>query len=217
MTCPRCASALSAAGPFFSRFAKRHRKRYARRGFEHSQKQLLEGLSRAGFQNASLLEIGSGVGALHQHLLQQGAASAVGVDLSAPMLREAEAAAEGARLRERVTYREGDFVDLEANLADADVVILDKVICCYPDPNNLVDRSLNRTKRVYAITVPRDRLFNHLGVVLLGFFLWLLRSPFRSFVHDPQAIEARIKAHHFKKTYENQTFIWLTRVYVRTH
>jgi len=70
MTC--CPHSLD-AGKFFSRFARRTSKRFSKKGFEPSQKQLLEGIRKQGIDGASLLEIGCGVGALHQALLESGA------------------------------------------------------------------------------------------------------------------------------------------------
>ena len=93
--------------------------------------------------------------------------------------------------------------------------MLDKVVCCYPDAEALVTKSLAKTRRVYALTYPRDHGFNRVGVRVLGFFLWLVRSTFRSYVHDPRRIEGWVAAAGFKKRYENQTAIWLTQVYVR--
>ena len=96
-----------------------------------------------------------------------------------------------------------------------DVTVLDKVVCCYPDAAALVAKSLAKTRRVYALTYPRDHLLNRVGVRVLGLLLWLVRSTFRSYVHDPRRIEGWIAAAGFKKRYENQTVIWLTQVYVR--
>src|SRR3954454_25044569 len=128
-------------GRFFGWFAKRYRKRFARKGLEPSQRHLMKGLTSSGFNGATLLEIGCGIGYLHQRLLEAGAASAVGVDLSAKMLQEAREQAQQHGLAERTDYREGDFVELADMLAPADIVILDKVICCYPDADALVQRS----------------------------------------------------------------------------
>jgi len=168
------------AGRFFGWFARRYRKRFARNGLEPSQKQLVEGLQRCGFAGATLLDIGCGVGYLHQYLLRAGAASATGVDLSARMLAEARAEAREERLAERTDYREGDFVALADTIAPADCVILDKVICCYPDADALVHQSAGKAARVYAFTVPRDRWVVRaalwFGRVLLG----LIRCGFRS-------------------------------------
>ncbi len=54
-----------------------------------------------------------------------------------------------------------------------------------------------------------------IGARVLGFFLWLGRSTYRTYVHDPRRIETWITAAGLKKRYENRTFIWLTQVYVR--
>ncbi len=213
---PCCCNHARGADRLFSLFARRYRKRYQKKGLEKSQKHLIEGLKKAGIAGTSVLEIGSGVGYLHQLLLQAGAARAVGVDLSEKMLTEAHILARENGLSGRVEYHHGDFVDLADTIADADVTILDKVVCCYPDAEALVKRSLAKTRRVYALTYPRDRAFIRFGMTLFAFFLWLICSPFRSYVHDPEKIESWIQAEGFKKHCQNETPIWLTQVYVHS-
>lgn len=202
-------------GRFFGWFAGRYRKRFARKGFEPSQKQLVEGLTRNGFDGATLLEIGCGVGYLHQRLLQAGAASAVGVDLSSKMLDEARIQARERGLSERTEYREGDFVELADSIAPADVVILDKVICCYPDADALVGRSAHKTARLYAFTVPRDRWSVRAALWFGRAVLALIRCGFRSYVHDPVAVDRVLRDAGFERVFEDDTFVWLTRVYMR--
>ncbi len=177
--------------------------------------QMITGLERAGLNGASLLEIGCGVGYLHQSLLELGAGEAVGIELSERMLEEAKALSKKRELSERVQYLQGDFVVLADQLSQADVTILDKVICCYPDAEGMVSRSLDKTGRVYALTIPRDRWYTRMGVRLAAVFLWLIRSSFRSFVYDPHRIEDWITERGYRKVYENVTPIWLTQVYAR--
>ena len=204
-----------ATSRLFSRFARHHCKRYARKGLERSQQQLVNGLNQAGFAAATLLEIGSGVGYLHQQLLARGAASATGVEMATGMLAEARAAAQEQGLGARVSYHEGDFLALATEVPPADVVLLDKVICCYPDARGLVALSLARAKRVYAFTIPRDLVINRIGVRLSAFFFWIFRSPFRNYVHDPETIGQWLVDAGFHKTFEDHTALWLTRVYAR--
>ncbi len=213
MSC--CCTPSGGIGKFFGHFARRYRRRYARRGFEPAQRQLIEGLRQAGFADASLLEIGCGVGYLHQQLLREGAARALGVDISEEMLVQARNLARDAGLAGRTEYRQGDFVDIAGGIEPADVSLLDKVVCCYPDAERLVTRSVSKTRRVYALTYPRDRAINRLGARVLNFCLWLLRSGYRTYIHDPRRIEGWIIAVGFEKRYENRTFLWLTQVYVR--
>ena len=207
-----CCCHAQSAGRFFSFFARRSRKRYKRKGFEASQKQLMAGLEQVGYRDASVLDIGCGVGHLHQTLLEQGARSAIGIDLAPKMLAEAGDWAKQRGLSERVRYVEGDFMTAD-DIGDADVTLLDKVVCCYPDAQGLVEKSLAKTKHIYGLTYPRDRWFIRLGVEVMAWLLWLMRSEFRSYVHDPVQIERWIRDKGFRKRFEAQTAMWLTQVY----
>ena len=210
-----CCAQNRDTGRFFGWLAKRYRKRFAHKGLEPSQKQLLKGLAGSGFSGATLLDIGCGIGYLHQRLLLAGAASAVGVDLSAKMLEEARAQAREQALAERTDYREGDFVELADDLAPADIVILDKVICCYPDADALVRKSARMAGRVYAFTIPRDRWTVRVALWLGRVLLTVIRCGFRSYLHDPTAIERWLAHEGLVNVFEESTFAWLTRVHAR--
>jgi magnesium-protoporphyrin O-methyltransferase len=210
-----CCPHANSANRFFSFFAGRHRKRFEKRGFEPSQKQLLEGLEKAGYEDAKILEIGSGVGHLHQTLLERGAASAVGVDLAAKMIAEARHWAEERELTERTEYIEGDFMEIKDSLQDAEVTVLDKVVCCYPDADGLVHSSLSKTSRVYALTYPRDRWYVRTMIGFAALMMKIIRSDFRPYVHAPESIKRWITQAGFTMHYENQNLVWLTQVYVK--
>ena len=214
MSC--CCPHSSAAGSFFSRFAKRYHKRFLKKGLEKPQQQLVEGVRAAGIQGATILEIGSGVGYLYQTLVNEGAESAVGIDLASRMLTEAEKLAEEQGLQDKVVYLHGDFVNLADDVDDADITLLDKVVCCYPDAEALVKQSLARTRRIYALTYPRNRWYNHAAMTLGRLLMWIMRSDFRPYVHDPLRVEAWITDSGLQKSYENTTLVWLTQVYVRS-
>jgi SAM-dependent methyltransferase len=210
-----CCCHAQSAGRFFSFFAQRSRKRYQRKGFEASQKQLIAGLEQASYGDASVLDIGCGVGHLHQTLLERGARSAIGIDLAPRMVAEARDWAKQRGLSERVSYIEGDFM-ARGDIDTADIALLDKVVCCYPDAHGLVEKSLAKTRHLYGLTYPRDRWFVRLGVGVMACLLWLLRSDFRSYVHDPVQIERWITDRGFRKRFEAQTAIWLTQVYEKS-
>ena len=211
MSC--CCPHSKSGGRIFSFFARSYRRRFTKKGFEPSQQQLIKGLEKVGYQETSLLEVGSGVGYLHQVLLQQGAKSAVGIDLAPEMLKEAQTWADEKGLTERVQYIQGDFIDLLNQVDAADITILDKVVCCYPHAELLINSSTAKTNRVYALTYPRDRWFIRIVVEIMAFILKLSGSDFRAFVHDPNDIERWITESGFKKVYQEKTFIWLTQIY----
>jgi len=214
MTCCCCPHSAD-AGRLFSRLARRYRRRYQRAGLEASQRQLIEGLRRAGFEGRTLLEIGSGVGYLHQLLLEAGARRAVGIELAEAMIVEAREQASARGLEGRTEYHAGDFTDLADTLAPADVTILDKVICCYPDAERLVHCSLAKTRRVYALTLPRNRWYTRLGVGLIAAGMRLIGSRFRPYVYDPEHIARWVTAAGFRMSFEAKTLVWLTRIYTR--
>lgn len=210
-----CCGHNKATGRFFSLFASSSRKRFEKKGFEESQQHLLEGLRQAGFVGASVLEIGCGAGNLHQTLLLEGASSATGVDLAPKMIEQARQWAHDRQLDSQVLYKQGDFVDLADTVAPATVTVLDKVVCCYPDADGLVYRSLQKTRRVYALTYPRDTRLNRLFSAIMAGIFWLVRFDFRNYVHSPEQIRGWIEAAGFRRTYQNQTRIWLTEIYVK--
>lgn len=212
-----CCPHARSGGRFFSFFARNYRKRFSKKGFEPSQRQLMEGLSQAGFQNTSVLEIGSGVGHFHMSLLEAGAATATGIDLAPKMIAEAEDWSRQRGLEERITYHQGDFMEILPIIEPADVTVLDKVVCCYPDADGLVHQSLSKTRRVYALTYPRDRRLVRLGVALAALLMKLIGSSFRPYAHSPAMIEEWITARGFHKRYEKNTFVWLSQVYVKNN
>ena len=203
------------AGRLFSRFAHRHRRHYQHKGLSKSQRQLTRGITLVGIRGATLLEIGCGVGYLQQKLLEDGAASAIGVDLSESMITQARQVAAAQGLADRTAYHVGDFVCIQDRVPMSDITLLDKVICCYPDAERMVKRSLDKTRRAYALTFPKNNWFNRLGVRVLGGVMRLLRIEFRNYVHEPREIERWATERAFRRVYTAQTLLWHTRVYAR--
>ena len=114
---------------------------------------LLEMIRRRGVEGASVLDVGAGIGIVDRELLRAGAASAVLVDGSAAYLDVARAETDAEGLGERVRIVLGDFTRLAPELPAADVVTLDRVICCYPDVDALVDLSAARAAFERALAI----------------------------------------------------------------
>lgn len=213
MTC--CAPINADTGRLFSRVAGLNRLRLRWLGPEATQRQLIDGIQAEGLAGAELLEIGCGTGYLHQALLRLGAGRAIGVDLSEKMLAIARAEARTAGLGVRTEYRQGDFTGMAEDLPETDIVILDKVVCCYPDWQTLVEHSLRKTRRLYALTYPRDRALTRAGVRIMRWGLWIARCCYQPYIHDPFLIQEAIQAKGFRRVYRAKTISWLTEVYCR--
>ena len=126
-----------------------------------------------GYTKMNLLDIGGGVGAIEHELLESGVQSATDVDASKAYLRAAREEAQRRGLAERVSYQHGNFVDLAAQVPDADIVTLDRVICCYDDMEKLVDLSAARARRFYGLVYPRDTWLARLAVKIINLFFRL--------------------------------------------
>lgn len=210
-----CATSNADTGRFFSWLAGLHRLKHTLLGFERSQRHLIDGIKAEGVAGAELLEVGCGPGYLHQHLLLSGASGAVGVDLSERMLAIARRSAGRLGLEARTDYRLGDFTQLASTIPPADIAILDKVVCCYPDWEAMLVRALERTRRSIALTYPRDRALVRAAVRWMSWALGTLGCCFHPYVHDPIRIEAAIRREGFRKLAERHTPFWVTQIYHR--
>jgi magnesium-protoporphyrin O-methyltransferase len=188
---------------------------YRRHGPNRSTRQLIEGLAEGGVEGATILDIGAGVGAVHLELLELGAASAVDVDASGPFL---DAAREEAERRGRVAvvrHRRGDFVVLAEEVEPADLVALDRVVCCYGDMVGLVGAAAARTRRRLGIVVPREWAL--LRVAAAAYHRWadLRRLAFRPYIHRRSAIETVAVAEGLRAVSQQQGLIWQTLIFER--
>ncbi len=133
---------------------------YRKKGPAKTTQMLVDAIAAQGVDGGSLLDIGGGVGAIQISLLKAGIGSIVSVDASSAYARVAEQEAERQGHADRISRRHGDFVDAAPDLEDADVVTLDRVICCYHDVQKLVGLSSRKAKRVYAVVFPRENLLS---------------------------------------------------------
>ena len=194
--------------------SKLYARRYRRKGLDDMQRLLVEELVSSGIDGKSLLEIGCGVGVLHQTLLERGAHTATGIDLSDAMLDYARQRAADHHLSERVSYELGDFVESQARFESADITLLDKVVCCYPAPKELLEAATSKTRVAIALTFPRKHILGLLFNAVWNLGFSLLRSDFRSFVHEPRQIREWLAENGMRRRFYRDTFWWHSEVYV---
>jgi magnesium-protoporphyrin O-methyltransferase len=210
-----CCSAPGCERTFDKKHAARELRSYRASGPIATTRALIQSLLRAGVNDDTLLDIGGGVGAIQYDLLKGGARSAVSVDASAAFEQVARSEAERQRLSDRIRYEAGDFVELADRIPPADIVTLDRVVCCYPNMKSLVRLSAQRSRRLYGLVYPRDRRLTRVVIGVQNFFRALFRNPFRSFVHSVDAMDALIRAAGFSLRQRVRTFVWEVAVYER--
>ena len=151
---------------FGDRFARRIARRYRRRGLDRSRQRVVGFLTDRGIEGASVLEIGGGVGEIHLELLRRGARRVTNLEISPNYEQEAARLLEGSGLAGWVTRRLVDIATSPDEVEAADVVVLHRVVCCYPDYERLLSAAGRHTRRLLAFSYP-PRNF-HAGADGLG-------------------------------------------------
>ena len=125
---------------------------------------MIDALKKQGVSGVSLLDIGGGVGAIQHGLLAAGVQNATDVDASKAYLAAARQEANRRGIADRVDFQYGNFVEMADKIEPADVVTLDRVICCYPDMEKLVSLSVERARQLYGLVYPRDTWWIKIGL-----------------------------------------------------
>ncbi len=201
---------------FDAREAERDLRSWQEDGLPDSTAELIDALREAGVDGARLIDIGAGVGMVHLELLASGAASALDVDASSAYLATARAEAERRGVGERVTYRHGDVVDMAAELPAADVVTLDRVICCYPDLAALLGAALHPGPRLIGLVHPTDSWWVRASASLLNALSWLLRRRDDFYIHRQAEIDRLLGDAGFAQLHRGGSRVWRVAVYGRS-
>jgi SAM-dependent methyltransferase len=210
---PGCACTVG--NEFGERQALRDLASYRRSGPDRTTTWLIDGLAAGGAAGSTVLEIGAGVGAVHLALLEAGAVSAVDIDGSPAYVDVARAEARRVGRADDVRHETGDFVALASTIAPADLVALDRVVCCYPDMNALVRLSVARARRRYGLVYPRDTWWIRAGGALLNSIARLARQRTRAYVHRTREVDALVRAAGFAPRLQRATLFWQVAVYER--
>lgn len=165
-------------------------------------------LKRLGVEGATVLEIGGGVGELQIELVKAGAAGAVNLELSPAYEDEAAKLLRDAGLAARVERRLHDIAAEPRAVPPADFVVLNRVVCCYPDPERLLGAAVEHARRALVFSYPPRNAVSRSIVGLENLFFRLKRLQFRTFAHPPQILLGLPERLGLHRTYEHQGLIW---------
>jgi magnesium-protoporphyrin O-methyltransferase len=197
---------------FSRKSAARDLRRYRERGLTGTSLELI-GLA-GDIQGVSVLDVGGGIGAIELELLEAGAARATNVELSGGYEEAAGELIAERGLESRVERRVGDFVTAE--LEPHDIVVLHRVVCCYPDVGALVGAAASRTQRTLLLTYPRERVLTRAGLRMINLWLRLTGCGFRTYVHPFAEIVAAAEAHGLRlERRERHGSLWESAAFAR--
>lgn len=211
-----CCNHCRDAGLFFNnKTAKKELRKYKKKGADKSTQLLLNEIRKKDLKNKTLLDIGGGIGAISFELLQSGVDTSVHVDASPAYLNVTKNEAAKQGLAGRVTHFFGDFTELADDLKPADIVTLDRVICCYPDMEKLVNLSAKKSNLYYGVVYPKETWFIRLGMRLGNFYFKLRGNDFRTYLHPPGKIDETIQDNGFRRIAFEKTIIWEVALYTK--
>jgi 2-polyprenyl-3-methyl-5-hydroxy-6-metoxy-1,4-benzoquinol methylase len=193
---------------FNQRFARRLANRYRKRGLDKTAQTMVEFLQGLGIEGASVLEIGGGVGEVQIELLKAGAAQAQNLELSSAYEEQARALAEQAGVQGRLDWRIHNLAESPETVAPADLVVLHRVVCCYPDYERLLGAAADHARRALVFSYPPRNPLSRAFYGVFSMVMRLTRSSFRGFAHPPGAMLAVLEDHGLRRTFQRRSRIW---------
>ena len=215
MSCSCCAFDNAADQHFTAEKVQKELSRYRTKGAGPTTRRLRDGLAVARVGGGTVLDIGGGFGGLSFELLDLGMDRAIVVDASSAYLAAASDEAGRRGRAQSMQFVQGDFVQLADRLPASTVVTLDRVVCCYPDYESLLQEAVRHAERALALSYPRDRWFIRIGMWLENAMRKRSGNPFRTFVHPVAGMEQIVERSGFERRSRLCSIVWCSDVYMR--
>ena len=190
--------------------------RYKNKGLSRSSKLLLKFILDGNAQDKVILDLGCGAGGLSIELLKHGAQTSIGFDVSQRMIEAATELARATGFETRAKFQEGNAAI--ADLPRSDIVVMDKVMCCYSEWRPLLENAMKASNGMIGFTVPRDE-----GITKLPFRLALRianyfqkrREGVLFYLHPLGTIDRTLRESGFKRRKRQASRFWLVFLYSR--
>jgi magnesium-protoporphyrin O-methyltransferase len=190
--------------------------RYKEKGLSRSSKLLLKFILDNEVRDRSVLDLGCGAGGFSIELLRKGASNAVGFDLSPKMVSAATELAQANGFESRTKFQQGNGATSE--LPESDVVVMDKVLCCYSEWRRLLKNAIEASRGIIGFTVPKDE-----GITKLPFRIALKvanyfqrrRGGVLFYLHPLGAVDKILRDSGFTHRRKQGARFWLVFLYSR--
>ncbi len=210
-----CCQCQGIENMFDKKAAKRALKRYLKKGPSKTTEMLLKAIHKTEIKGLGFLDIGGGIGAIQYDLIKAGASSGTSIEASPAYIDLVKEEVHKNNLAEIIDFKHGDFTAIASDVDSADIVTLDKVICCYDDMSELVRLSFKRSRKIYAVIYPRDVWWTKLALPFINFYPIIKGSPFRVFIHPTKKVEEIIFRNGLKRDYYDTTLFWQVAIFTK--
>ncbi len=189
-------------------FARRMAARYRKRGLDRTSRRMVAFLDARGLAGRTVMEIGGGIGEIQIELLKHGAERTVNLELVSAYDGEARRLLAEQGLEDRAERRLHDIAVDPDGVEPADVVVLHRVVCCYPDYERLLGAAADHARRLLVFSHPPRNLVSRALVTVQNLFFRLRGSEFRTFTHPPAAMLAVLEARGLQPRYSHRGLVW---------
>lgn len=193
---------------FGEKHARSRASEYARKGLTGDALRIVDFVRGRLSPGYTVLEVGGGVGEIGLELLQGGAARVLNIELATQYETVAAELIRERGFDGRVQRRLGDLVREAASIPAADVVVMNRVVCCYPDADALTGAAAERARRYLVLTIPVDRLWIRLGLAMANALLAVRRSTFRGYAHATRAVLEAAERRGMRLAEHRRGLIW---------
>lgn len=211
-----CCCHCNEAGKFFDdKTARKELKKYRKKGPSKSTRQLLSFIRLFNVKGKTLLDVGGGIGAIQHELFKDELGRAIQVEASPAYNEMAREQAEGNGNADKLEAHLGDFVELAPELPEADIVTMDRVPCCYPHLEKLIDAAASKCQTCCGVVYPRERWFIKIMGWLGNWIMRLRKNDFRIYIHPEDDVAAQFQKNGFYVKGTSRTFFWKVELYAR--
>lgn len=213
-----CCDPAEYAKVFDEKNAKSDVRSYRKKGLDSTARRMIDFIVARGIAGASVLEVGGGVGAIQIELLRAGSARAANVEIVGTYEEAAAALLREHGLEGRVDRRVFDFAQDAEAVEPAEVVMLHRVVCCYPDMERMVRAAASRARRLLAMSFPPDRWWWRLWIRLEPLIVRVRLRGCRlasGYFHDPTAILATARSAGLVPVFEHRGLAWQVAILER--
>ena len=194
-------------------FVAKKVQQYRRSGLKTETKLLVEALKSEGVDGLTLLDVGGGLGTIAHELMKAGVRQTVSVEASQAFIDAAQTEAARQGLADKMTFMHGDLVEITSQVPRADVVTLDKVVCCYRDMESLVRVSVEKAQKLYGLVYPRDNWWMKIGIGFENLLQNLKGDDWRMYVHPTSEVDRLIREHGLRQRFHRALIGWQIVVY----
>jgi hypothetical protein len=205
---PSCCNARGCDEFFTSRLAKRAAERYRKKGVDKTATRMLAFLEGQGIEGATVLEIGGGVGEMQIELLKRGAARTLNLELSPGYDEHAMRLVRDAGIEGCAERRLHDIAADPGVVEPADVVVLHRVVCCYPDYERLLGAAADHARRLLVFSYPPRNAVSRFLLGAQNLLFRVQRKEFRTFAHPPAQMLAVVEERGLQRSYQYNPVVW---------